>query len=105
MRRRGTERKQEIWFRDAAVAERIDGVLFIGLKDWYPPIYDCGACGYATCAEFIEATKALRSSRSEEHTSELQSLMRTSYAVFRLKKKTIAHIIIHLCNTNYLDRF
>src|SRR3546814_4487083 len=26
--------------------------------------------------------------RSEEHTSELQSLMRTSYAGFRLKKKT-----------------
>src|SRR3546814_5623665 len=25
--------------------------------------------------------------RSEEHTSELQSLMRSSYAVFRLKKK------------------
>src|SRR3546814_2706684 len=28
--------------------------------------------------------------RSEEHTSELQSLMRTSYAVFCLKKKTKA---------------
>src|SRR3546814_5123496 len=28
-------------------------------------------------------------SRSEEHTSELQSLMRISYAVFRLKKKTM----------------
>src|SRR3546814_2007195 len=27
------------------------------------------------------------SARSEEHTSELQSLMRRSYAVFRLKKK------------------
>src|SRR3546814_8990381 len=27
--------------------------------------------------------------RSEEHTSELQSLMRTSYAVFCLKKKNI----------------
>src|SRR3546814_3322676 len=27
--------------------------------------------------------------RSEEHTSELQSLMRSSYAVFCLKKKTI----------------
>src|SRR3546814_2558972 len=26
--------------------------------------------------------------RSEEHTSELESLMRTSYPVFRLKKKT-----------------
>src|SRR3546814_10610218 len=29
----------------------------------------------------------LRSGRSEEHTSELQSLMRISYAVFCLKKK------------------
>src|SRR3546814_7809567 len=29
-----------------------------------------------------------RSPRSEEHTSELQSLMRISYAVFCLKKKT-----------------
>src|SRR3546814_3831523 len=29
-----------------------------------------------------------RQSRSEEHTSELQSLMRTSYAVFCLTKKT-----------------
>src|SRR3546814_2167548 len=28
------------------------------------------------------------SARSEEHTSELQSLMRTSYAAFCLKKKT-----------------
>src|SRR3546814_3525727 len=30
---------------------------------------------------------ALIKARSEEHTSELQSLMRTSYAVFCLKKK------------------
>src|SRR3546814_7988857 len=30
----------------------------------------------------------MRSARSEEHTSELQSLMRISYAVFCLKKKT-----------------
>src|SRR3546814_3248531 len=30
--------------------------------------------------------------RSEEHTSELQSLMRISYAVFCLKKKTHPHI-------------
>src|SRR3546814_6460090 len=29
--------------------------------------------------------------RSEEHTSELQSLMRTSYAVFCLKKKNNTH--------------
>src|SRR3546814_2354053 len=31
--------------------------------------------------------KALQALRSEEHTSELQSLMRISYAVFCLKKK------------------
>src|SRR3546814_8363921 len=30
-------------------------------------------------------------SRSEEHTSELQSLMRNSYAVFCLKKKILQH--------------
>src|SRR3546814_4246492 len=33
------------------------------------------------------ARGALKSDRSEEHTSELQSLMRISYAVFCLKKK------------------
>src|SRR3546814_3306649 len=35
---------------------------------------------------------SIMSSRSEEHTSELQSLMRISYAVFCLKKKKITHI-------------
>src|SRR3546814_8069135 len=34
-------------------------------------------------------------SRSEEHTSELQSLMRISYAVFCLKKKRKKHTIMH----------
>src|SRR3546814_6383712 len=40
--------------------------------------------------------------RSEEHTSELQSLMRISYAVFCFKKKTYTHntlvIILTLSN-------
>src|SRR3546814_2622468 len=35
-------------------------------------------------------------SRSEEHTSELQSLMRISYAVFCLKKKKIKHNMSHI---------
>src|SRR3546814_6135569 len=34
-------------------------------------------------------TDGLAPGRSEEHTSELQSLMRISYAVFCLKKKTV----------------
>src|SRR3546814_8837472 len=33
------------------------------------------------------AFSSIRTTRSEEHTSELQSLMRISYAVFCLKKK------------------
>src|SRR3546814_2622042 len=35
----------------------------------------------------IDALEACELARSEEHTSELQSLMRNSYAVFCLKKK------------------
>src|SRR3546814_4635898 len=38
-------------------------------------------------AAILQQRRAIRASRSEEHTSELQSLMRTSYAVFCLKKK------------------
>src|SRR3546814_3893000 len=37
----------------------------------------------------LEAVEIPAHDRSEEHTSELQSLMRNSYAVFCLKKKTI----------------
>src|SRR3546814_8455274 len=36
----------------------------------------------------------IRDRRSEEHTSELQSLMRISYAVFCLKKKTAPLIML-----------
>src|SRR3546814_6196324 len=41
-------------------------------------------------------------SRSEEHTSELQSLMRISYAVFCLKKKT--HEIPHQHAAQHNDK-
>src|SRR3546814_5116842 len=46
------------------------------------------------CTSFSSPTKIWRVwfHRSEEHTSELQSLMRNSYAVFCLKKKTKQHI-------------
>src|SRR3546814_8890314 len=56
-----------------------------------------GASAISTCAKPSSATTARKNSqrrlrdstRSEEHTSELQSLMRISYAVFCLKKKKI----------------
>src|SRR3546814_9862035 len=47
--------------------------------------------GLVSAAERFDGDVAIRKgaafSRSEEHTSELQSLMRISYAVFCLKKK------------------
>src|SRR3546814_3537124 len=41
------------------------------------------------------AVEAVEDARSEEHTSELQSLMRISYAVFCLNKETEASTILH----------
>src|SRR3546814_2402007 len=44
--------------------------------------------GLGVALFFMPVLTILLSDRSEEHTSELQSLMRISYAVFCLKKKT-----------------
>src|SRR3546814_2210035 len=48
-------------------------------------------------AEYYQKPAGNSVSRSEEHTSELQSLMRISYAVFCLKKKNraINHKTVH----------
>src|SRR3546814_10254682 len=43
-------------------------------------------------AEILQLLLLRQLHRSEEHTSELQSLMRISYAVFCLKKKNISNI-------------
>src|SRR3546814_1005201 len=60
-------------------ARRDDGVFGRGLRRLLPlPPARAGAHGMTGGSAF----------RSEEHTSELQSLMRISYAVFCLKKKT-----------------
>ena len=66
LRARGNKLKEPIWFRDADTAEKLDLVLFIGLAKWYPPLYDCGACGYATCAEFLRAAPAHHAPGSED---------------------------------------
>src|SRR3546814_3256016 len=46
----------------------------------------CASCHEENNGRYIRADH-LSQGRSEEHTSELQSLMRISYAVFCLKKK------------------
>src|SRR3546814_7025570 len=44
--------------------------------------------GTLTLSSTVQAVFGAERERSEEHTSELQSLMRISYAVFCLKKKS-----------------
>src|SRR3546814_12462025 len=52
-----------------------------------------GAHNNARLRAFLDSFGFEYEFRSEEHTSELQSLMRISYAVFCLKKKKIKHNI------------
>src|SRR3546814_7027158 len=66
--------------RDAILLERLtaSGAVLVGTQNM-----DEYAYGFTTENAHYGATR----NRSEEHTSELQSLMRNSYAVFLLKKK------------------
>src|SRR3546814_8271145 len=84
----------EIWFK----GQRIDALpvdkraqMGLGMSFQRPPALE---------GVTVEAFTAAIGSRSEEHTSELQSLMRISYAVFCVKKKntTITYHIHHNIN-------
>src|SRR3546814_10350754 len=73
---------------DAAYFRRVDAIQFtvahddgIGAENWEEA--DIVLAGVSRTSK--------TPTRSEEHTSELQSLMRTSYAVFCLKKKHHHH--------------
>src|SRR3546814_7081889 len=67
----------------AAIGARVNntGIFYFV---WAAPALVLCLAGLACFLPFILGFKGLR---SEEHTSELQSLMRISYAVFCLKKK------------------
>src|SRR3546814_4958485 len=87
---------------------RITNFRGVASLDWKPGYAFCcligaGDSGKSTVLDAVEAVLSsrwfsfsesdfLEANRSEEHTSELQPLMRISYAVFCLKKKIrIAH--------------
>src|SRR3546814_4619604 len=68
----------------------------------YGPYFEGGSFKVAKLLDAANRPDSVRAShilisaaRSEEHTSELQSLMRISYAVFCLKKKTKQHKPMH----------
>src|SRR3546814_10261296 len=65
---------------------RLGGDEFVILVESHPPEAGPQAVAQRLLDLFAEPFEL--AGRSEEHTSELQSLMRISYAVFCLKKKT-----------------
>src|SRR3546814_10750159 len=89
-----------------AAMQDIDAGCRLGLNHPMGPITLADFIGLDTCLEIIRVLHGgtgdpkfrpapllvqYVDARSEEHTSELQSLMRISYAVFCLKKKTTHH--------------
>src|SRR3546814_2218381 len=76
---------------EAHQAEKHDAIAEIIERD------ACLGRGQPSHCKTPQALAMIRSPRSEEHTSELQSLMRISYAVFCLKQK---HIKYHTTKTS-----
>src|SRR3546814_6432156 len=70
------------------------GSLFVGIA--YQPFIFMMLSLQIGLDTYLTRKRKLAARRSEEHTSELQSLMRISYAVFCLKKKNI--------NTNHKNK-
>src|SRR3546814_2889409 len=67
----------------------------------HSPVFGA-ASAKVTIVEFFDPScETCRAFRSEEHTSELQSLMRISYAVFCLKKKIHYKTLNHIPHTLY----
>src|SRR3546814_3915277 len=70
--------------------------LFRSHAEQHTPLGFGLGTGFAAADGALVARLGLSPARSEEHTSELQSLMRISYAVFCLKKKKNNNeVIIH----------
>src|SRR3546814_8521236 len=71
-----------------------------------PAIDALGAARADQVLRVIGELRAAKAERSEEHTSELQSLMHISYAVFCLKKKTQYNYIqmnhVHSYKTDHI---
>src|SRR3546814_3406852 len=63
-----------------------------------PYVRSLDILGNVSVLEGDELARDIRGQRSEEHTSELQSLMRISYAVFCLKQKKNSGVISNSVN-------
>src|SRR3546814_4111225 len=71
----------------SATAQCVRPERTIKMATFKPNYISSSFCYFCASSPGLRGYCQLRTRRSEEHTSELQSLMRISYAVFCLKKK------------------
>src|SRR3546814_10150876 len=71
------------------------------MTSWRPGVMSVPLPAFSTSSTRTLPSARTTATRSEEHTSELQSLMRISYAVFCLKKKK-HKIQTHKRRTEYI---
>src|SRR3546814_6876903 len=102
-RARRQEKQRTLWLSAAAIAMGcgVWATHFIAMLAYRTPMlvgYDVPltvlSALIAVCLSGVGLWLVLRGWRSEEQTSELQSLMRISYAVFCLKKNTMQKFIL-----------
>src|SRR3546814_10416672 len=77
-----------IWRRDVSGQDRRAGRYRVALRAPAASLHGGAPVG----GPGARSAQRAQADRSEEHTSEPQSLMRISYAVFCLKKKTFPYI-------------
>src|SRR3546814_4241939 len=77
-------RRQGLFYQNPKAVEISGGVLY---RARIPVPARVPVGNYRAETYLISKGRVIAVARSEEHTSELQSLMRNSYAVFCLKKK------------------
>src|SRR6184192_814868 len=83
------------FFKDTATTEIYTSIDTLSLHDALP----ISACEFSTSTVVRCPPAASRCTRSEEHTSELQSPIDISYAVFCLKKKKIDLCVLPIEDT------
>src|SRR3546814_5036537 len=83
----GTKNLMAIQRLKDKLGDRSNASSEIELADTWGMLVGEEGRGVRTIIEMVAHTRLDCTLRSEEHTSELQSLMRISYAVFCLKKK------------------
>src|SRR3546814_5820551 len=93
---RSTSTISDSWRTDDKVTIVWGNIDRMSVGDMVSHLADCqsviSCLGHTLTWKGMYGTKKLvTDARSEEHTSELQSLMRTTYAVFCLNTKTIMH--------------